>query len=709
MRLPTSTKLAVALAALLAAACQQDTITSPDASCRPTGTACGENADCCSYGCVQGTCMRNPLEGGMCRNSDDCGYPRVCVASHCTSEVQCRVDGDTCGFSNECCSGLCRMDTNTCAPDRAPVADAGADATVPRHVPFTLSNASSDPDGTALEYTWSLRPPPGSTTAVLSSTTGATPSFTPDVTGLYELTLTVSDGFLTTTDTVVVTAINTAPAVTVTVPATQSRNVSFTAQGTVADADGDPLECSWTVTPPGGTAQPAGTPGSCRGAVSLPVTCGPAPADEGDWVVTLAATDGVNTTTVPKTVTCVNDAPVAEAGPARAVNRTATPTVWPSVATQASATDVNGDTTFTWAWAVVDTPTGSAVTAGSLTGADTASASFTPDLLGDYVLQVTVCDRPGACTSDTVTVTAYPHIQDLGHEVRDAEYAAGKIVLVGADPAVAGGGRLWVLDANTGAETASVALQTAPNVVGVLASGATAVVGDDVWLRVVSLGATPAVTSSISANFQVNDLAAVSSRHVFVFPKASGQWIGDLDTSNGALTTRGLYGTAGAADPTDPNRFYVADGSSVEQWVLQNSGDLLQLGTASGCTSARLWVEQNGNHLFSTCNLIYSTADYLSASMGSFPGVTSVRFAHADTLGNVALLDATATAVHRYDASFVALPGAATEPIPVWAEASAPYAAEGLFVFVAPDGSRNAIVRATVGGATRYGLVKFPQ
>jgi hypothetical protein len=69
------------------------------------------------------------------------------------SEVQCRVDGDTCDFSNDCCSGLCRIDSNTCAPDRAPIADAGSNVTVPRHVLHTLPNASSDPDGTTLEYT----------------------------------------------------------------------------------------------------------------------------------------------------------------------------------------------------------------------------------------------------------------------------------------------------------------------------------------------------------------------------------------------------------------------------------------------------------------------------------------------------------------------------------------------------------------------------
>lgn len=704
MRLSTTSRLALALSALLAAACQQDTMTAPEASCRPTGTACGENADCCSYGCVQGTCMRNPLEGGMCKNSDDCTYPRVCVANHCTSEVQCRVDGDTCDFANDCCSGLCRLDSNTCAPDQAPIADAGGDVTVPRHVAFTLPNASVDPDGTTIEYTWTLAAPAGSS-AVLSSTTVARPSFTPDVTGRYEVTLTVSDGFLSATDVVIVTAINTAPTVALTVPASQSRNVPFTAQGNVSDADGDPLLCSWTVTPPGGTAQPAGTAGACSAVVTLPVTCGVNPIDEGDWVVTLSATDGVNITPQSRTVTCVNDPPRAEAGPARAVNVGKVPAETPAVTTQGSADDVNLDTDFTWSWTIVSTPTGSAVTA--LTGADTASASFVADELGDYVLEATVCDREASCTSDSVTVTAYPYIQDLGHEVRDAEYAAGKLVLVGANPAVSGGGKLWVLDPATGAETASVALPTAPNVVGVLASGATAVVGDDVWLRVVSLGATPSVTSSISANFQVNDLAPVAPKNVFVFPKNSGQWVGDLDTSTGTLSSRSFYGTAGAADPIDANRFYVADGTSVEQWVLQPNGDVLQIGTASGCSASRLWVEQNGNHLFSSCNLIYSTADLLSASMGTFQGVTSVRFAHADAAGKVALLDGNGAAIHRYDASFVPLPGTSTEPIPVWAEASVPNTAQGMFVFQVSDGTRLAIVRATVGGTPRFGLVRF--
>jgi hypothetical protein len=354
---------------------------------------------------------------------------------------------------------------------------------------------------------------------------------------------------------VIVTAINTAPAVTATAPASFSRNVEFTVQGSVSDADGDPLTCTWTVTPPGGSAQVRSGPASCSGAVSLPVTCGTTQADEGGWLVSLSASDGVNTTIAERTITCTNDAPLAEAGPARAVNIGKTPSETPAVATQGSATDVNLDTMFTWSWSVASAPTGSAVTGASLSGADTQSASFVPDVLGDYVLRLTACDRPLSCTSDDVTVTAYPYIRDLGHEVLDAEFVGGKIHMVGADPTTPGGGRLWVLDLATGIET-SGPLATPASVIGVLASGAMAVVGDDAWLRVVALGgAAPAVTSSIASTFNVNDLAPVSAKHVLVFPKTTGTAIADLDTSNGSLVTRSLYATAGAADPTDATRF----------------------------------------------------------------------------------------------------------------------------------------------------------
>ena len=61
---------------------------------------------------------------------------------------------------------------------------------------ITLSGAgSSDPEGEALSYAWSLAVPGGSS-ATLSSSSAEAPTFTPDVAGEYTATLRVSDGEL---------------------------------------------------------------------------------------------------------------------------------------------------------------------------------------------------------------------------------------------------------------------------------------------------------------------------------------------------------------------------------------------------------------------------------------------------------------------------------------------------------------------------------
>ncbi len=78
--------------------------------------------------------------------------------------------------------------------NQAPTANAGQDAAVSVGIAVAVDgSASSDPDGDALSYTWTLSAPTGSS-ASLDDAASATPSFVPDVDGAYVASLTVNDG-----------------------------------------------------------------------------------------------------------------------------------------------------------------------------------------------------------------------------------------------------------------------------------------------------------------------------------------------------------------------------------------------------------------------------------------------------------------------------------------------------------------------------------
>src|SRR5512138_3323947 len=184
------------LAALALAGCKKEGTEGPLAACRPVSSPCGLDSDCCSYGCQFGSCLSNPLEGGICRTSDDCSG-RVCVDQRCTSSVACRNPPDACDARIPCCSGICT--NGICKADTAPVAVAGPEPVgpVPFRIPITLTNASYDPDtssSTGLSYAWVVVSEPAVGAATLTpSLTYPTPTFTPTVPGTYVLRLRASN------------------------------------------------------------------------------------------------------------------------------------------------------------------------------------------------------------------------------------------------------------------------------------------------------------------------------------------------------------------------------------------------------------------------------------------------------------------------------------------------------------------------------------
>ena len=66
------------------------------------------------------------------------------------------------------------------------VAQAGPDQTVSATLPVSLDGSgSTDADGDAITYAWSIASAPAGSAAALDDATSATPTFTPDVPGTY--------------------------------------------------------------------------------------------------------------------------------------------------------------------------------------------------------------------------------------------------------------------------------------------------------------------------------------------------------------------------------------------------------------------------------------------------------------------------------------------------------------------------------------------
>ena len=77
----------------------------------------------------------------------------------------------------------------------APVANAGTSQAVVDGALVTLTGAAStDANGDALTYKWTLTSKPSGSAAVLSSATALSPTFTADVVGTYVASLIVNDG-----------------------------------------------------------------------------------------------------------------------------------------------------------------------------------------------------------------------------------------------------------------------------------------------------------------------------------------------------------------------------------------------------------------------------------------------------------------------------------------------------------------------------------
>ena len=302
--------------------------------------------------------------------------------------------------------------------NNAPVADAGADQSVTAGEVVTLNGGgSSDVDGDALSYLWSLIDAPAGSGAVLSDPTAVMPDFTADVAGEYVAQLVVDDG---TTDsapntvTIVAGAGNSAPVADAGADQSVGVDDAVTLNGSgSSDVDGDALGYQWALisVPTGSSAEL-----SDAGAVMPGFVADVA----GEYVAELVVDDG-EARSAADSVTIVasvgNTAPVADAGTGQTV------AVGTAVVLDGSgSSDVDGDA-LSYQWSLTSRPAGSNA---ALSDPSAVMSGFVADVAGDYVAQLVVDDGTAGSTPDTVTIMTSP-----GNSAPVADAGTGQTVAVG--------------------------------------------------------------------------------------------------------------------------------------------------------------------------------------------------------------------------------------------------------------------------------------
>jgi hypothetical protein len=171
-------------------------------------------------------------------------------------------------------------------------------------------------------------------------------------------------------------------------------NGTITLDGTASrDPNGTTVTYSWRI-----VQQPPGsTPVLSTATSATPTFRTDMP---GVYILALTCSDGSLTSTIHQitiTVATGNLPPVANAGPNQTVTAGQRVTL-----NGAGSTEPNGDP-LTYSWCLKGRPIGSTAT---LSGANTANPTFTPDIAGSYVFCLTVNDGKLASASDSVVVEA---------------------------------------------------------------------------------------------------------------------------------------------------------------------------------------------------------------------------------------------------------------------------------------------------------------
>ena len=283
------------------------------------------------------------------------------------------------------------------APNTAPEANAGNDQNVATGATVQLDgSASIDSDGDLITYAWTVASSPDDSAASLSDATIVNPTFVADLDGQYTLELVVADSELqSAVDAVTITAetANSVPVAEAGPDQNVATNSIVSLNGAASsDADNEGLSYQWEIqTKPEGSAAQLDDATAATPSFTADV--------DGTYVVSLTVNDGKvdsSPDNLSVVATTANSAPVANAGADQRVPIGAQVNL-----DGGASSDANGDT-LTFRWQFSSVPAGSSA---DLLNPDAQIATFTPDVAGTYVVNLTVNDGAASSNADPVSVT----------------------------------------------------------------------------------------------------------------------------------------------------------------------------------------------------------------------------------------------------------------------------------------------------------------
>ncbi|MGZ4319296.1 MAG: PKD domain-containing protein, partial [Gaiellaceae bacterium] len=195
-----------------------------------------------------------------------------------------------------------------------------------------------------------------------------------------------------------VTIVNAGPSVSAGPNASGAEGSAIPLSGMVVDPDGPAGTKSWSYAPGPGVDAGATCAFADAGSPATTITC----TDDGSYVVTLTANDGLNATVASSaTVTVSNAAPsVSITSPSAGSSYGSDPVSLSASFTDAGKNDSHSCSITSWG-------DGSPASTGTVTesnGSGTCTASHTYTTGGTHAITVTVTDDDGASGSDSVTL-----------------------------------------------------------------------------------------------------------------------------------------------------------------------------------------------------------------------------------------------------------------------------------------------------------------